>query len=133
MLQYGLNVTNSSLKNYGFYEREMLPTVQYIQSCFPKASIILIGTSDRSTHDENGNLVSYPGINTLTEAQRSIAKTCGIAFWDARKAMASTGGMTAWHKRGHAGSDYTHLSWAGGKRMASLFYKALVASQREYQ
>lgn len=126
VLQYGLNVTSTTLKNYDFYEKEFTETVQFIQKCCPKAAIILLGTSDRLTHNAKGNLASYPGIETLTEAQRNIAKTCGIAFWDTRKAMNSTGGMVAWHTRGHTASDYTHLSWAGGKRMAALFYKALL-------
>jgi hypothetical protein len=132
VLQYGLNVTFTSIKDYSFYEKDMLPIVQMMQTCFPKSSFLLLGTSDRSTHDARGNLVSYPAINTLTDAQRNIAKTCGIAFWDTRKAMGSTGGMSAWRSRNHASADYTHLSWAGGKAMAHLFYKALGAELKNH-
>jgi lysophospholipase L1-like esterase len=133
VIQYGLNVTFSTLKDYAFYENEMLPVVQDIQKCFPKSAILMLGTSDRGTHDERGNLVSYTGIASLTAAQRNIATTCGIAFWDTRKAMNSTGGLAAWHTRGHSASDYTHLSWAGGKRMANLLYQALSNAIVGYQ
>ncbi len=127
VLQFGLNVTTSDTKSYDFYEREMIPTVQFMQKCFPKASFLLLGVSDRSTHDENGNLVSFPTINKMTEVQKRIAETCKIAFWDTRKAMGGAGSMVTWQKSGYANSDYTHLTWAGGKKIAKLLFKALQA------
>ena len=125
VLQFGLNVTTAETASYDFYEKEMTPTVQYMQRCFPKASFLLLGVSDRSTHDENGNLVSFPTINKMTDVQRQIAQTCGIAFWDTRKAMGGAGSMVVWQKNGFANSDYTHLTWGGGKKMAKILFKAL--------
>ncbi len=133
VLQYGLNVTNADTESYDFYEKEMIPTVQYMQKCFPKASFLLLGVSDRSTHDANGELVSFPSLPKMIATQRRIAQTCGIAFWDTRKAMGGEASMEKWKKNGEANSDYTHLTWSGGKHMARLIFAALQTELSKYK
>ena len=131
VLQFGLNVCDKSTTNYDFYEKEMFATVQHLQTILPKASFLLIGVSDRSTHDDAGNLVSFAYIDLLTTAQRKVAERTHIAFWDTRKAMGGNGSMAIWAKNGFANTDYTHLTWGGGKKMGALLYTALKASIAE--
>ncbi len=133
ILQYGLNVTNADTEDYDFYEKEMIPTVQYMQKCFPKASFLLVGVSDRSTHNANGELISFPSLPKMIAAQRNIATACGIAFWDTRKAMGGEGSMEKWKKNGEANSDYTHLTWGGGKHMARLIFSAIQTELKRYK
>ena len=57
ILQYGLNVANDSVMQYGWYGKRMEAVAHHIKRCFPTADILILGVSDRSTQ-ENGT-VSY--------------------------------------------------------------------------
>ena len=47
------------------------------------------------------------------------------AFWSAYDAMQSLGGMAQFVANGWAGKDYTHINFAGGRRVAWALYDAI--------
>lgn len=49
----------------------------------------------------------------------------GAAFWSAYDAMQSLGGMAQFVANGWAGKDYTHINFAGGRRVAWALYDAI--------
>ena len=47
--------------------------------------------------------------------------------------MGGEGSMADFVNRGEANKDYTHLNFKGGKRLAELYYKAILAGVENYK
>lgn len=54
ILHYGVNVANGRVPDYTFYERAMTRVVDRMQRAFPRASILIVGMSDKSTRLDGG-------------------------------------------------------------------------------
>jgi hypothetical protein len=122
------------MKGYGWYAQGMIDTVRHFRSAFPEASILLVGTGDRSIK-EGLDYVTLPGLPDLVEAQRRAAEKSGAAFFDLFSAMGGTNSMVAWARYDPplAALDYTHLSGFGSRRVAGFLYNALLARFRAYE
>lgn len=133
VLQYGLNVAGTNTVNFDEYKKNMLKNIAHIKTAFPDASIILMGVGDRSVHYQ-GNYVTMPGILNLLPVQKEIAATSHIAFWDLFQAMGGENGMTRFVSAQPplAAKDYTHLSFEGGKVIATQFVNALLYGKKQY-
>ena len=131
VLQYGLNIMQAERHNYSLYAEQVEKMVQYVQSCFPGAAVIVMGVSDRSQKNESG-IVPMTAAKDLTRWQRTAAEKCGVAFWDTYSAMQQLGGMSTFVANGWAGKDYTHINYAGGARIARELYYALLKGAEEY-
>ena len=59
--------------------------------------------------------------------QRGAAENTGAAFWPTCDAMRSLGGMEQFVANGWAGKDFTHINYAGGRRVAWSLFDALNA------
>ena len=68
----------------------------------------------------------------LSQWQRQAAESCGAAFWNTYEAMQKLGGMKEFVANGWAGKDYTHINYAGGKRIATSLYHALLQGAERY-
>lgn len=126
ILQYGLNILTAERKNYSLYAEQVVKIVRYVEQCFPGAAIIIMGVSDRSAKDENGNFVPMESARNLAWWQREAADSCGVAFWNTHEAMRRKGGMDAFVEKGWAGKDYTHIGYGGGRQVARSMFHALV-------
>lgn len=122
VLQYGLNILSADRYNYSLYGEQIVKMVQYIQQCFPDAAIIVLGVSERSKTNENGDYVTMESAKSLAKYQRDAAQQCKVAFWDTYSAMRSLGGMPTFVQNGWAGRDYTHIGYKGGRAVAHEFY-----------
>ena len=131
VLQYGLNIMQAERHNYSLYAEQVEKMVQYVESCFPGAAVIVMGVSDRSQKNESG-IVPMTAAKDLTRWQRTAAERCGVAFWDTYSAMQQLGGMSTFVANGWAGKDYTHINYAGGARIARELYYALLKGAEEY-
>ena len=125
VLQYGLNVSNPTMKNFDWYQKRMVETIVHMQRCFPTADVLLIGVGDNSVHDQ-GRIVSNPALPALIQAQALAARETGIAFWNLQEAMGGPGSMVQWVKNGWARKDYKHFRGDGAKRVAELLMEALM-------
>lgn len=134
ILHFGTNVASPEVKGYGWYAQGMIETIRHFQAAFPDASILLIGTGDRSVKD-GLDYVTLPGLPDLVEAQRRAAAKAGAAFFDLFGAMGGTNSIVAWvrHDPPLAALDYTHLSGFGSRRIAGFLYNALLARFRAYE
>jgi hypothetical protein len=134
ILHFGTNVASPEMKGYGWYAQGMIDTVRHFRSAFPEASILLVGTGDRSIK-EGLDYVTLPGLPDLVEAQRRAAEKSGAAFFDLFSAMGGTNSMVAWARYDPplAALDYTHLSGFGSRRVAGFLYNALLARFRAYE
>ncbi len=127
VLQYGLNVLNKNTKDLTRYIKRMTSLVQRIQKQCPNAKILLLGMPDRCVKIK-GEITTMPNIFLMINAQRTIAKNTGIAFWDVFSAMGGVNSMKEWAKSTPplANKDYTHLKFKGGNKLGSIFSKSLI-------
>lgn len=136
ILQYGLNILSADRKNYSLYADQVVKMVHYVEQCFPGVAVLVMGVSDRSMKDENGDFVPMESARSLARWQREAADSCGVAFWNTHEAMRRLGGMASFVEKGWAGKDYTHIGYGGGRQVARELYHALmwdVHRRQEYR
>ena len=131
ILQYGLNVVSDSVLHYGWYSKRMEEAVRHVQVCFPEADILLLGVSDRS-HQEEGEFETMPAVLALLHTQRQIARKTGIPFWNTFGAMGGENSMVRYVENNWASKDYTHLSFRGGREIATALFNALLLEKEFY-
>lgn len=129
ILQYGLNIMQSGVKNYTGYGEQIEKMIAFVRQCFPRAAVLVMGVSDRSVKGEAG-FEPMDAIPSMTACQRQAAEQCGAAFWPTSEAMRQLGGMAGFVRNGWAGKDFTHINYAGGRRVAWALVDALNAGVR---
>lgn len=126
VLQYGLNIMQKGQRRYSSYHKKLCDMVAYAERCFPNAAILIMGVSDRWVEGSNGMYEPIGSVDALSAAQRAAADSTNVTFWNTAEAMAIYGGMPEFVARGWAAKDYTHINFAGGKRIAELLTYAIV-------
>lgn len=132
ILQYGLNIVRDTLLQYGWYSHRMIKNISHLRKCFPESDILLLSVSDRSIR-RNGTFKTMPAVLALTMAQRNAANKSGIAFWNTYTAMGGENSMVGYVEKNWAAKDYTHLSFKGGKELASILLRALLEEKKLYE
>ena len=132
ILQYGLNVANDSVMQYGWYGKRMENVIHHIRHCFPTADVMLMGVSDRS-RQENGTFYTMPSVLALLHAQRQAAKRAGVPFWNTYGAMGGKNSMARYVENNWASKDYTHLGFGGGRQLARILMDALMSEMEFYE
>ncbi|MGL5016243.1 MAG: hypothetical protein ACRC6V_18485 [Bacteroidales bacterium] len=133
ILQYGLNVAYPGEKQYNSYRKRMAETIHHLKKQLPEADFLLVGVGDRSTK-VNGRMQTMDGIEAMVEAQKSIAKETGIAFWNTFEAMGGVNSMVQFVEREKplAAKDYTHINYAGGKFIGTSLTNALINERQKH-
>ena len=131
VLQYGLNIVSDSVLQYGWYAKRMEEAVRHVRVCFPDANILMLGVSDRS-RQVDGTFETMPAVLALLHAQRQAARRSGVAFWNVFGAMGGENSMIRFVENNWASKDYTHLSFRGGKEIASALLKAILLEKEFY-
>lgn len=132
VLQYGLNVANDSVMQYGWYAKRMEGVIHHVRKCFPTADILLMGVSDRS-RQENGAFYTMPSVLALLHAQRQAARRAGVVFWNTFGAMGGKNSMVGYVEKNWASKDYTHLGFGGGRELARILMEALLEEMKFYE
>lgn len=130
ILQYGLNIMQQGIHRYTRYGEQVERMIAYARECFPGAAVLVLGVSDRSVRTDAG-FEPMDAVPSMTECQREAARNAGAAFWPTAEAMRSWGGMETFVRNGWAGKDYTHINYAGGRRVAWSLCDALNDAVRE--
>lgn len=129
VLQYGLNIMQPGQRAFSRYRDQLRDMIAYAERCFPDAAILVLGVSDRWVkNEESGRYEPIGSVDALTSYQRAAADSAHVAFWNTSAAMAEYGGMPQFVANGWAAKDYTHINFAGGKRIAEALAMALRAS-----
>jgi lysophospholipase L1-like esterase len=131
ILQYGLNVATEQMLEYGWYRDRMVKVIQHIRECFPETDILLLGVSDRSNY-RDGAYQTMPEVVSLLKAQYQAAKMAQVPFWSVFDAMGGENAMVRYVDRRWASKDYTHLSFRGGREIATLLFNALIFEKELY-
>ena len=131
VLQYGLNIMQKGQRVYAKYRDQVRDMIAYAERCFPNAAIVVVGVSDRWVKNTETNAYEPIGsVDALTSYQRAAADSCKVVFWNTSRVMKDLGGMPAFVSNGWAAKDYTHINYAGGKRIANALTEAIC--QRVY-
>ena len=131
VLQYGLNIMQKGQRVYAKYRDQVRDMIAYAERCFPNAAIVVVGVSDRWVKNSETNAYEPIGsVDALTSYQRAAADSCKVVFWNTSRVMKGLGGMPAFVSNGWAAKDYTHINYAGGKRIANALTEAIC--QRVY-
>ncbi len=131
ILQYGLNVIDGDMLQYGWYRTRMVEAIKHLQRCFPDSDILLLSLTDRA-NQYNGVFKTMPAVLALLHTQRLIAKQAGIPFWNMFGAMGGENSMVTYVEKGWASKDYTHMSFRGGREIAKSLMKALMLEKEFY-
>ncbi len=126
VLHYGINVIGNNNKKLDWYRIGLNKTIQFVKTQFPHAAILLIGCSDKSTKT-NGVYQTDEGIPELIKIQETIAEQNHIAFWNLYENMGGHNAMQQWVNGENtlANKDYTHITFKGAQKIATLLYKNL--------
>ena len=131
VLQYGLNIMQKGQRVYAKYRDQVRDMIAYAERCFPNAAILVVGVSDRWVKNAETNAYEPIGsVDALTKYQRAAADSCNVVFWETARVMQNLGGMPTFVSNGWAAKDYTHINYAGGKRIANALTEAIC--QRVY-
>lgn len=129
ILIYGLNVVSPNTDDdYKWYYHGMDKAVAHLKELYPNTKIIIFSVSDRATIVD-GDVKTLKGISYVLKHQAAIAKKHGCLFWNTYDAMQALGGIESFVEKGWAAKDYTHLSTAGGNRLANAFLKDLLGEE----
>lgn len=124
ILQYGLNIMQQGVLQYTSYGNQIEKMIAYVRHCFPTAAVLVMGVSDRAVKNEQG-VSTMDAIPYMIDCQRSAARNQGAAFWSTFDAMQAEGGIEEFVARGWAGKDFTHINYAGGRRVAWALFDAI--------
>ena len=110
----------------------MANSIAHLKAQFPNASILVIGVGDREEKDVDGNLHTMPGVRELISYQRKMAADKKVAFWNLYEAMGGDGSISLMVTHKQANLDYTHINFAGGKKLARILYDVLMNGKENY-
>ena len=80
ILQFGLNVLNTEMTDYSWYETEMNQVIRHVKRGFPGASILVVGPADKAVR-LNEKMQTDPSINLITNVLRSVSEKNEVAFF----------------------------------------------------
>ena len=125
VLQWGLNAMSADVTDYGWYGKSLKRVINYVKTCFPQSAIVVMGVGDRCTQ-RDGQFVTMDAVKAMIAVQKAAAEECGVAFWDTFEAMGGPGSIAGFVEKQWAAKDYTHLSYGGGRYIATRFVQALL-------
>ncbi len=128
ILQFGANLLwRPNSTNFKYYEGPMIEAVAKIKRSFPQADILIVTTADKAFR-YGGQYQTAKGIAPLLQIQHTIADSTKVHFWNLYEAMGGAGSIQQWveQKPPLANKDYTHVNFAGGKKLATLLYQAIM-------
>lgn len=127
ILTYGANVNAPNKNIFNYYENKMVSVIDFLRRSFPNAGIVLIGVGDKTIKVGN-KFITNPDVELLLNAQKKIVERANIAFWNLWEAMGGENSMSQWvnYNPPMALKDFSHFTSIGGKRVAQLFFNAIV-------
>jgi len=134
ILAYGTNEAMDTHEPIRIYREKLNAVLSRLKKTVPKSSCLLIGPTDHpwvhreSKEDDMPWFEHRTRTDDIIRIQRELSKKHRCAFWDA---TAVTGGPLSIINWAHnepqmARQDYVHFTTRGYRRLAELFYQALI-------
>jgi lysophospholipase L1-like esterase len=133
ILQFGGNALpaikdGTMAANYGGYIKGQ---ISIIKKLAPQASIIFIGPADMSVK-EGTSYITHPQLEATRDAIKKAVLESGCVFFDMYDCMGGKNSMASWVDEKLAATDYIHFSPQGARKIATLFYSALINEYNAY-
>ena len=136
ILQFGSNAVPaiSTQSAIDYYCSSLARQITWLRTNWPEMKIMLIGPSDMSTKVD-GQLTTYPLLESIIEAMKETALQNGAAYWNMYQVMGGKNSMLEWvnHSPALAATDYVHFTSKGVERIASLFCETLMVYYDYYR
>jgi hypothetical protein len=134
VVHFGLNVSSDNSREYKFYIEPMKKVIYKLKKNFPDCAILIASVSDRSQSIE-GEMQTMPSIPYLVRAQRKLAAETECLFWNVYQTMGGRNSMVNWVKAkpALANKDFTHINFAGGKKLGRALAKLIINAQKDYE
>lgn len=126
IFHFGLNVANENVRNYTSYIRQMGAVIRHFKAAYPHTSILVVSMTDRDQRSMEG-IHTMAGVESFVGYQQIMAANEQVAFFNLFQAMGGRESMKTLVDKGYANKDYTHISHAGGRRLATHLVKSLLA------
>ncbi len=134
ILQYGGNTVPYLKDEQGIdtYVRQLRAQLRNLRKYNDGVPMIFIGPADMATRID-GAFASYPLLEPLIAALRSMCQELNIPYWDTYKAMGGKDAILAWAERDLVAADYVHFSYKGTRIIAEQFVNALLFEYQQYK
>lgn len=132
VVHFGLNTANRNQKNYSAYISKMSKSIAHLKEAFPEAAILVISVADREEKNADGRMRTMTGVRELISYQRKMAADQHVAFWNLYEAMGGEGSLVDMVAKKQASLDYTHINFAGGRRLGKLLFDVLQNGKENY-
>lgn len=134
IFHFGLNVASekSHAANYKSYTKSMGNAIEHLREAYPEASVLVVSMPDRDQRTDAG-IRTMLGVESLVAYQQLMAADHHVAFFNLFQAMGGCESMKALVDKGLANKDYTHLTFAGGKRLATRLVESLNVGYDNYK
>ena len=121
IFEFGLNAVGASKGNFSSYEKNMINVIETLKKNFPNTSFLMVSVQDKG-------LKTDPLVKQLLEAQKNIAKSTNIAFWNFFEVMGGENSMANWVDANPplASKDYIHFNDRGAKKLAQFLAESLI-------
>ncbi len=127
ILEFGGNATPylTSDRRIESFKNSIGDQIKFIQRNYPKAQILLIGPADMATTID-GELQTYPFLESTIEAMKEVAMENNAMFWNMYQVMGGRNSMQKWveHSPAWATTDYIHFTETGAGRIAEVFIQS---------
>jgi lysophospholipase L1-like esterase len=135
ILNFGTNESNYGYLPYTDYVRNYSLVIRRIRMALPNASILIMSPMDRGMRNDDGDIVTVPSIPIIVAAQRRVARTEGVAFFNTFTAMGGQGTMARWYddQPRLVTGDFTHPTYAGAQQVGTSLVNALLKGFAEYK
>mgnify|MGYP001775470027 CR=1 FL=1 len=131
VLMFGLNAVSPNMVDYTGYKQRMCKVIEKIKRTCPESGILVVSVGDREER-RDGELRTMRGVLAMVKFQRLMAAESGVAFWNMFEGMGGEGSIVKMVEAKQANLDYTHINFAGGKKLAGYLFDALVRGEESY-
>jgi len=112
IIAFGSN-DSAGIVDRASYDQTYQKLIDNIKERAPNASILMVGPADGDSISGANKGHTLPGLDTVVETQKALAKRNELDFFDLRQSMGGSGSIEDWHARGLAGTDKLHFTTQG--------------------
>jgi hypothetical protein len=132
VLSYGTNEASDHNWTEESYAAMFRLIVARCRRMAPKASILVVGPPDRALRVGRRGWTPFAGVDRIVQAQKSVCRELGCAYWDQRRRMGGFGSMRDWVSVQWAQGDHTHFTAEGYDELASALFSDIVQQYSTY-
>lgn len=129
ILEYGTNEAFNDTFDIDAYRRHLVDSIRNIRMRLPNAAILLLSPPDALLRNASGSCQDRtpPSYEMVKQTQYQVARSERVLYWDWQQAMGGPCSIEKWEQEELAGKDKVHLTSAGYKLSARLFYRDLMS------